>query len=159
MQCSCGVGSRLVCWSNMQHCSLVFASCSHDSMRLLQLAHKGLWLQFDPFNVIIQSAVCGAVLQEPSEVIDPLVTLKLLDASAASASARQVVRAGPALHDGLAAEGSLKDARLRALAAAQDSSKVSCAGDTRAVWVLSTVWCRTVAKSLPGWCYLDGQTA
>jgi hypothetical protein len=53
------------------------------------------------------------------------VTLKLLDASAASAAARQVVRAGPALHDGLTAEAGLKDARLRALAAAQDGSMVS----------------------------------
>jgi hypothetical protein len=67
-------------------------------------------------------------LQEASEVIDPVVTLKLLDASAASAAARQVVRAGPALHDGLSAEGGLKDARLRALAAAQDSSMVSSRG-------------------------------
>lgn len=58
-------------------------------------------------------------------MIDPLVTLKLLDASAASAAARQVVRAGPALHDRLTAETVLKDARLRALAAAQDSSMVS----------------------------------
>lgn len=58
-------------------------------------------------------------------MIDPLVTLKLLDASAASAAARQVVRAGPALHDGLMAEAGLKDARLRALAAAQDGSMVS----------------------------------
>jgi hypothetical protein len=65
------------------------------------------------------------LLQEPAEVIDPLVTLKLLDASAAAAAARQVVRAGPALHDGLMAEATLKDARLRALAAAQDSTMVS----------------------------------
>lgn len=58
-------------------------------------------------------------------MIDPLVTLKLLDASAATAAARQVVRTGPSLHDGLAAEGSsLKDSRLRALAAAQDTSMV-----------------------------------
>lgn len=82
-------------------------------------------------------------------MIDPLVTLKLLDASAASAAARQVVRAGPALHDGLAAEGSLKDARLRALAAAQDSSMVSCAcwGDQGS---LGAVWCRIVANGFQG---------
>jgi hypothetical protein len=36
-------------------------------------------------------------LQESSEVIDPLVTLKLLDASAASAAARQVGGAAGAL--------------------------------------------------------------
>jgi hypothetical protein len=75
-----------------------------------------------------------APLQEASEVIDPLVTLKLLDASAASAAARQVVRAGPALHDGLIAEAGLKDARLRALAAAQDSSMVSSRACSRATW-------------------------
>lgn len=63
--------------------------------------------------------------EEPTEVIDPLVTLKLLDASAATAAARQVVRAGPALHDGLAAEPELKEGRLRALAGAQDTSMVS----------------------------------
>jgi hypothetical protein len=38
--------------------------------------------------------------------------------------ARQVVRAGPALHDWLAAEATLKDALLRALVAAQESSMV-----------------------------------
>lgn len=57
-------------------------------------------------------------------MIDPLVTLKLLDASATTAAARHVVRVGPALHDTLAAEDSGKNARLRALAAAQDSIMV-----------------------------------
>jgi hypothetical protein len=57
---------------------------------------------------------------------DPAAALKLLDVSAATAAAAEIARCGAALHDGLAAEQhQLREARARALAAAQDTSMVS----------------------------------
>lgn len=64
-------------------------------------------------------------MQDASDAADPAAALKLLDAAAASAAAAEVARCGVALHDGLIAEGQqLREARLRALAAAHDTSMV-----------------------------------
>jgi hypothetical protein len=63
--------------------------------------------------------------QDASDAADPAAALKLLDAAAASAAAAEVARCGVALHDGLIAEGQqLREARLRALAGAHDTSMV-----------------------------------
>lgn len=65
------------------------------------------------------------MLQDGSESADPAAALKLVDASAATAAAAEVARAGVALHDGLMAESKLREARAKALAASHDTSMVS----------------------------------
>jgi hypothetical protein len=73
-------------------------------------------------------------MQDAADAADPAASLKLLDAAAASAAAAEVARCGVALHDGLLAEGQqLREARLRALAAAHDTSMVRAAAAVQAM--------------------------
>ncbi|KAF6264738.1 Clusterin-associated protein-1 [Scenedesmus sp. NREL 46B-D3] len=83
--------------------------------------------------------------EDASDTADPAAALKLLDAAAASAAAAEVARCGVALHDGLIAEGQLREARLRALAAAHDTSMVE-AGIQETISGLSEALCSVAGK-------------
>ncbi len=63
-------------------------------------------------------------LQDLPEPADLSMSLKGMDARAIKACAGEIVRAGAALHDALAAERDLRDARARALAEHYDAEYV-----------------------------------